>query len=459
MRMFKEKEARIEAIWSKIKESASDELYAALRSFASGYDGTATCEWMASLWDGDVGGFYYSNSARDNEPFRPDLESTFQVISWLRANSATSDVNRLFPNEIKAKIVDFAKGLQADDGYFYHPQWPHGTDNLQTDRYGRDLSWATDLINRFTVDRDGDGVEEKQYPNYCAPSGIKCEEHAKNGGSCPSAIPLALRNSKSNSKPAASVLEKPDYSSSAAFTAWLERMNADIKNKPGLPSHYICALQDEIKANGYCVELLDYLERIQDEVYEEQMSRGEKPSGLWAYAPSLSLAMAIQKYVTFFNDERFGRSLKYYKEAISTCIDIMLIDCGDNSALNTLMNQWNSVAHIMSNVKKFHKDEPEIIEELYGMIRARGVELVSFINKALDEHRLGNGMFVTHHGKSMTPLYGVPVSMGERESDVNGEILVTTLYRSVFLAFNYPVVPLCTEEDGENFVDIIMGRN
>ena len=467
MKFFKDKEMKSEAIWSKIAVSASDELYAALRNFASGFNGTITCEWMANLWDGDTGGFYYSNSARDNEPFRPDLESTYQVISWLKANGATSDVNELFPNEIKAKIVDFAKGLQSSDGYFYHPQWPQGTDNLQTDRYGRDLSWATDLINRFTVDRDGDGVEEKQYPNFCAPSGIKCEEHAKNGGACPSATPLALRKStsdvktavskvsQSTVKPTSSVLEKPDYSSSAAFTAWLERMNADIKNKPGLPAHYICALQDEIKANGYCDELLDYLERIQDEVYEEQIKNGEKPSGLWGYEPSLSLAMAVQKYVTFFNDEKYGRPLKYYKEAISTCIDIILIDSGDNSALNTLMNQWNSVAHIMSNVKKFHKDEPELIDELYGMVRARGVELVNFISKALDEHRLGNGMFVTHHGKSMTPLYGVPVSMGVRESDVNGEILVTTLYRSVFLAFNYPVVPLCSEEDGANFVDII----
>jgi hypothetical protein len=260
-------------------------------------------------------------------------------------------------------------------------------------------------------------------------------------------------------KPASSVLEKPDYSSPEAFIAWVERVNADIKNKPGLPSHYICAQQSIIKARGYCEELLDYLERIQEEVYQEQIKNGEKPSGLWSYNPSLSLAQAIQKYVTFFNDDTYGRALKYYKEAVSTCIDIILISAGESSALNTLMNQWNSVSHIISNVKKYHSDEPEVIEELYDMVRARGVELVNFIDEALDEHRLGNGMFVTHHGKSMTPLYGVPVSMGVRESDVNGEILVTTLYRSVFLAFNYPIVPLCSEEDGANFVDIITAKN
>ncbi|MBQ7387499.1 MAG: hypothetical protein IJW03_04980 [Clostridia bacterium] len=467
MKFFKEKEMKTEAVWSRIKAVASDELYNALRRFATGFDGTATCEWMANLWDGDNGGFYYSNSARDNEPFRPDLESTYQVISWLKANGATSDVNALLPNEIKMKIVAFAKNMQYPDGYFYHPQWAKGTDKLQTDRYGRDLSWATDLISRFTVDTDGDGVEEKQYPNYCAPSGLKCKEHSENGGACGSAIPVALRKNTSSvqaavskvtasaAKPVSSVLEKPDYSSPEAFVSWLERMNADIKNKPGLPSHYICALQHEIKARGYADELLDYLERVQDEVYKEQTANGETPSGLWAYEPTWSLAQSIQKYVTFFNDEKYGRPIKYCKEAIATCIEIMIIDANGEKGLNDLMNQWNTIGHIMSNVKKYNSDKPEVIKELYDMVRARGVELIECLEKNLDAHRLGDGMYLSYLGKSFATLYGVNVSKGVRESDVNGQLLVTTLYRSVFLAFDYPVVPLCTEEDGYNFVDII----
>ena len=34
--------------------------------------------WLAGLYDKEIGGFYYSNSVRDNEPFRPDIESTNQ---------------------------------------------------------------------------------------------------------------------------------------------------------------------------------------------------------------------------------------------------------------------------------------------------------------------------------------------------------------------------------------------
>lgn len=467
MKLFKEKEMKVEAIWSEIKARSSDEFYNALRGFASGFNGTVTCEWMANLWDGELGGFYYSNSARDYEPFRPDLESTFQVISWLKANGASDDVNKLFPNEMKAKLVDFAKNMQYPDGYFYHPQWAKGTDNLQTDRYGRDLSWASDIISHFTVDTDGDGVEEKQYPKYCTPSGLKCKEHSENGGVCTIATPAVLKNKNGNVKaavaklsasavkPVSSVHEKPDYSSPEAFVAWLERMNVDIKTKPGTPSHYINALQHEIRAKGYVDELLDYLEGVQEEVYREQIANRETPSGLWSYEASFSLAQSIQKYFTFINDDQYGRPLKYYKEALATCIEIILLDANGEKGLNDLMNQCNTIDYIIANVKKYHADNPELIEELYGMVRARGVEIIECIERNLDPHRLGDGMFVYYNGKALSKIYGVHVSKGVRESDVNGMILATTLYRSIFKAFNYPVVPLCTEEDGDNFISII----
>ena len=40
-------------------------------------------EWLAGLYDHGIGGFYYSNSARDNEPFLPDIESTNQALNLL----------------------------------------------------------------------------------------------------------------------------------------------------------------------------------------------------------------------------------------------------------------------------------------------------------------------------------------------------------------------------------------
>ena len=36
-------------------------------------------EWLAGIYDNKSGGFYYSNSARDNDGFLPDIESTNQA--------------------------------------------------------------------------------------------------------------------------------------------------------------------------------------------------------------------------------------------------------------------------------------------------------------------------------------------------------------------------------------------
>ena len=44
-------------------------------------DGVAT--WFPNLYDPAVGGFYYSNSARDTEGFLPDIESTGQALGFI----------------------------------------------------------------------------------------------------------------------------------------------------------------------------------------------------------------------------------------------------------------------------------------------------------------------------------------------------------------------------------------
>jgi len=450
------KAEKIEAAWQQIKDMAPPPVYDALRRFAAGFDGTRICEWMAGLWDSGRGGFYYSDSARDSDGFLPDLESTSQVLAFLQCNHATEDRNALLPNEIKRRIIDFVNGMQSEeDGYFYHPQWPQGKDKLQTDRYGRDLNSATGLLNALTVDRDGDGAEERQYPRFCTPSGLKCEKHAGTEGVC-SCITRGRENSPADTqKPAKAVYEKPDFSTPESFTAWLSRINAEIKTSPGAAAHHTNALSGEILNRGYAPLLLDYLEKIQDEVYAEQCARGERPSGFWAYSASFPLAQSIHKYFPFFNHPQYGRPFRRYKEAMAACIEILLLDAEGKKGLNDLMNQWTSINFLIDNVRKYH---PEDVDLLYEMTRARGVELIENAERNLDAHRLGDGRFVYWLGKSITPLYGVPVSLGLREADVNGHLLAGHYYASVFRALHYPVVPLCTGEDGENFVELISAK-
>lgn len=475
------KDLEQEVYWAAIRNTASDELYNALKRLNAMYEGSKICEWMANLWDEDYGGFYYSNSARDNEPFRPDLESTNQLTSWLSTNGAMVDVNAQFPNELKIMIVDFAKNMQcADDGYFYHPQWPQGTDKLNTDRYGRDLSWGVAIINRFRCDRDGDGIEEKQYPNYCTPSGAKCQQHTKDGGVCSfltattdngtlstviSTSKHSLTASVSGSVgsavsrvPSGTVVatasNKPDYSSSAAFSAWLEDYCSTIKTNSG-NAHNINALQGEIIAKGFCDELLDFLERNQAEVWEEQTAAGVTPTGLWQYEPNYRFVWGILKYMPFFNNNTYGRPLAHPEEIIDACMEVIMLPAIGDYAMNDLMNQWSSIRDVLSNVEKMHKDY-ELSAKIREKLRARAPELIASSMEKLEDFKLEDGTFVyTYAGKAPSMIYGVNISLGVREGDVNGNSLCSSYYRGMFETLGYTAVPLCTSADGENFLKTI----
>ena len=486
---FYKKDYDHELLWMDLKEEAPEDLYIALRELNALYDGTKTCVWMANLWDVERGGFYYSNSARDNEPFRPDLESTNQLTGWLQDNGACVDynnqVNNMFPNDLKMRIVDFAKNMQcATDGYFYHPQWPQGTDKLNTDRYGRDLSWGVALINRFHVDRDGDGVPEKQYPNYCTPSGAKCEEHAKNGGSC-SFLSAVSSNSSGLSNVAACsstkvtsgvqssvstavsrlpsstvkavVSSKPDYSSSAAFSKWLSEYCASVQDNSG-NAHNINALQDEIIAKGFGDEVVDFLEMHQQDVYDQQIAAGETPSGLWQrYPDDYRFVWGILKYMPFYNSSKCGRAIKYPELIVASCMEVIMLPAIGDYAMNDLMNQWSAITAIINNVKNHPEaNDPDTVNRIYAMLEERGAELVENCILKLKDFKLDNGTFVyTYAGKAPANIYGVPISLGVREADVNGNSLCSSFYRGMFTCFGYKEVPLCTAADGEMFLETL----
>ena len=59
-----------------------EEIISSLKSLYSLYD-PSMLGWLGGLFDREIGGFYYSNSARDDENFFPDIESTGQAIGIL----------------------------------------------------------------------------------------------------------------------------------------------------------------------------------------------------------------------------------------------------------------------------------------------------------------------------------------------------------------------------------------
>ena len=430
--------------WAELEKVAPAGVVASLKKLAGAFDGTKLAIWMAGLWDKEVGGFYYSNSARDTEGYLPDVESTNQLIRVITGNGALSLED--LPEDMKARILSFVKSCQSsDDGYFYHPQWPKGRDKLNNDRYGRDLNWSTGLIRMLTLDEEGDGVQKKQYPNYCI-LGNKCKKHADTDVRCefppdPPREPAQQKNAT-----------KPDFSSREAFSAWLEQYNYDIKEHSGR-AHQLSSLASIIESYGYTDIVLDHLDRVQEELYREQLAEGIEPTGVWQTVLDYQAVWGLLKYASFYNNPTCGRELKYAEQIVRTCIRVISLVPKGDYRMNDMFNQWLGIQRLLDNMRRYNPAKIPVLREiLYEDIEPLiDNSLAKIIPMALDD-----GTFsYTAERRSLKKIYGVPISLGLEEGDVNAQALVTEMYRAIFTTLGFEPVHIQDAEDGRLFLRLI----
>ena len=140
--------------WVVTSYTFGEEGAAALRSFDETLYGDELIEWVAGLYDPEVGAFYYAYSGKDTEGYLPDLEATSQALGFLSGSGALSgygnNVKNALPEEMLDKIYSFALGTLASDGYFRHPQWTHMT--IGAARLGRDLGYGINFLKNYGSD-------------------------------------------------------------------------------------------------------------------------------------------------------------------------------------------------------------------------------------------------------------------------------------------------------------------
>lgn len=438
--------------WQHIEITAAPEVTAALKKLNAFFDGRKIAEWAANLYDPEAGAFYYSNSARDTEGYGPDLESTWQTLGLISANGGYKSANSALPDGIKEKIVNFAKSTQSkDDGYFYHSQWPKGRENLANDRYGRDMGWACAIINNIKP------YGEEQYPDYCTPTGLKCKKHR--GTECHCFDTQAPTQKEKNSTPTERMPHQPDYSSREAFIAWLEEYDKDIKIASGR-AHNLAALRDEIIAKGYGHDVVDFYDRIQAELYEEQLAAGIEPTGAWQTALDYHLIWGVWKHVYYYNCDKLQRaiSLKYAPYMVRSCIKVLLQKIDRPHAMNDLFNQWVSISSVINNVRRHHGEAEA--ERLHDIVRENATALVDITLAKILPFKNDDGTVVYRsNGLGMQSIYGVPIAEGVREGDANGVSLCCSMYNAVFSCLGYQPVPIMDASDGERFIEIIKNKS
>ena len=142
-------EVTIEIEWNYVKsqlekKTNGEDIYKALESLYNIYD-PEIAVWIANLYEpfncycgkcergrdengNDKlacygGAFYYSNSARDNEGYYPDAESTMQALNLIDGSGIVSSYVTGLPSWMPKQIVHFVRELQDENGFYYHPQW------------------------------------------------------------------------------------------------------------------------------------------------------------------------------------------------------------------------------------------------------------------------------------------------------------------------------------------------
>ncbi len=436
--------------WEELEKVASPEVLAALKKFDAFYDGSKIADWAAGLYDPEIGGFYYSNSARDTEGYLPDIESTAQIFGLMIESGAIKNRNEDIPNHIKAKLVSFAKSLQSpEDGYFFHPQWPHGRENLQTDRYGRDLGNACSIIKNFRLNEDGEENVE-QFPNYCAPNGVKCKKHFGTDECCPT---VRLQTPKREDKTPEHRPDMPDYSSREAFSAWLEEYEKDIKKSSG-HAHHLAALMTQIIAHGYGDIVLDLFDRVQAELFEEHIAAGIEPTGLWQTNIDYHIVWGLWKHVQYYNHKDIGRpfNLKYVPFMIKSCVKVLLLAPDGMYRMNDLFNQWVSIRSVIDNVRKYHGEEA--LGVIYDIVRDNATALIDNTLAKITPFAVEDGSIAYQsNGLSMKDIYGTPICVGAHEGDVNAVGLCISMHWAVFQCLGYTPIRLATHEDGKRFAE------
>ena len=392
-----------EESFSEAREILGEEAVYELRKLYEIYDEKFYI-WLAQLWDPEIGGFYFSNSARDSHGFLPDIESTMQALRCIESMGLTKGkpfVEAISP-EMKAALSRFVKGLQDENGYFYHPQWGR---NIVTPRRGRDLSWSLQLLEH---------LGEK--PNY--PSPLEKSENGKKSVSLPEHLQTI-----------------------EAFKKYLSEFNLAER------SYWICNMLQsqtmQIKAAGeeFVEYMFDWLSKNQRE-----------DNGLWQEVVNYDSVNGLMKASLMYS--ALGRPLPRADRALISAIQAALSD-EEIVFCCQFYNPLSAASHIFYNIGKFGNREK--LEELREIVRENAPSLIRRTREKVLNCKREDGSF------SYNPKTGCPVSQrapvaqrGVLEGDVNGaSICLNGVMSNLSGTLGIKKVPVFSDVDSDLFFYIL----
>lgn len=441
-------------MFAEIETQLGAEATEALKKYYSLFD-ERYYTWMANLYDpGEYdadgnpigGGYYFSNSGRDNVGYGIDLESTAQALTLLSSSgmlreyevNGTVDWMAAIPEKMQREIVAFVKSLQSpEDGYFYHPQW----ESVTVSRRGRDLDWATSLLERFGA-----------VPYWDTPNGYEGEFGA------PGAVPASnLSDSLSDRKTvavsaviAANTSSLPrELQSLANFKTYLDSFTPSMGTQSYSIGNTLGAISSQIVARGE-----EYVK-----AFEEWANSLQNPeNGLWEDKVHYNSVNGLMKLSGTYNT--LGIKFNYADAALESALKMIMHEGEDvkgKEAVNSV-DVWNpfcAITNLMENIGKFGGEDR--LNEFLSKVRADATELIYITLTKTAQFKKPDGSFGYGNGPVGATSQGAPVAVGGTvEGDINGgNIAVTGVSNYMCRVLGIDVVPLYYPTDLEIYFNCI----
>ena len=455
--MLNEEDAAItEAAWQKLSEELSDEpngeaIVAALKNLYTIYTDDMYI-WLANLYEprqcvceGECqntelcsgGGFYHSNSARDNVGFAPDLYSTWAALSFISHTGMTDKgYASALPEWLKKEVGPFIYHQQAEDGYFYNPLWGK---SVSADTREEMLAGGKSLLAACGL------TPKYPYPG----SGVRTAAKGR-GASFSTSTAVLVSNVVSVS----AVL--PQYESVESFRFWLDNWYDSIK----LGHAHFYSMGDELQSQmvnikRYSVELGEDLVKITTDF----LTSHQRENGLWDAELNYTATNAVHKIADVYNAAE--TEIPNPDKIISAAMDIISRDTKLDASVD-LYNAWSCVPYIVKNIRMYASgdlaEREAKAEEIIADMREKAPDAIYGAFEKISVFRKLDGSFsygpqFSSKGDPETPL-AIPNTI---EGDISGNgICVTSLVSQIYAALDVETfVPLYTSADLVRYMDTI----
>ena len=406
--------------WRDFEKATRKDMTDALREWHELYTDDVV-EWLAKLYDAKVGGWYYSESARDNKTvvykdttysLLPDVESTNQALCFLQSANLVDDFGGRYANALpewmKNDISNWVYNLQDEDGFFYHPQWGK---QVGLSRRGRDRAWSRSILRNL-------GVE----PKY--------------------ADITDAGKSASQSKSAPAVPEH--LSSPEKFAEYLAPL--DFGGHSYGVGNQLVAQADQIKACGRMDQLIKFLNE-----------RQHPETGYWHDAPGYTAVNGLLKISGIYNIAK----VPFPNAVIAARSAIEAITSKEEFLIVTdVYNTWFAINNLATNLRDFGGEEGiRQAEKLISDVRDIAAEGMRASAKKLERFKKPGGSFSFLRDYSSEISQGAPVALyHSEEGDVNATLIAvsgTIEFCMQTLGLSEHHVPIFGRPHFERFMEIV----